>query len=871
MVSGKAVPREYMRNALYLNTGTYRFMEIAFLANLASSNWTWSVKLSDLDNDGWVDVYFTNGHSRDEANPDHRAQYSELKAMGKQEIEIFRLINLGYPPLEEGNLAFRNNRNLEVEDVSASWGLDHFAVSPGAAFADFDGDGDLDIVVNNLSEKASVYENLSSGTNRLVIRLEGTKSNRFGIGSTIELVTPDGKQIRHLQPVRGYLSQDEPIVHFGLGNETNIKSLTIYWPSGIEQKFENLEVNQLYTITEPDQAPTIPPARPLKQELQSAMFEPVAEGLNLRFTHKDKQFDDYEREPLLPYKLSQLGPGLAVGDVNRDGRDDIYVGGAAGQSGRLFLSEGQGESGILSRFNKVNGPWAKHSAREDMAALFFDSNGDGSLDLYVVSGSNEFEPKDERLQDRLYLGNGKGDFEDVTESALPKRLDSGSVVAANDFDKDGDLDIFVGSRSIPGKYPLVPESRLYKNENGKFEEHTQDSAPELQKVGLVTGAVWSDIDGDGDSDLLVTLDWGPIAVFENKDGKLEDRTKRSGLDSHIGWWNGITSGDIDNDGDMDFVATNLGLNTKYDTSEEHPMRLIYADFDESGTLDLVETEYEHEKEFPIRGRSCSSGAMPFIADKYKTFSGFASATVQDIYTDENLSKAPYHSANYLESSVLINDGNGNFQVKPLKRLAQASPGYGVTLADFDADGHLDIYMNQNFFGPQPETGFFDGGLGIMLRNDGRGDFEPIWPKESGLIVPEDATAVAITDFDLDGWPDLVIATNNNLLKVYRNRGTSQNNPLVIELKGTTGNPQAIGAQVVVTRQDGSQEVREVTAGSGYLSQSTASLHFGLETDLGPERIDVIWPDGKKTVIKENLQQRKLTISHTDVELDTPID
>ena len=666
-----------------------------------------------------------------------------------------------------------------------------------------------------------------------------------------------------MQPVRGYLSQDQVIVHFGLGNQTNIETLTVLWPSGIEQKFENLSVNQLYTITEPDKSPEILPAHPLKQELKEAMFEPKAKELNLHFSHKEKEFDDYEREPLLPYKLSQLGPGLAVGDVNRDGRDDIYIGGSAGQSGQLFLSEEQGQSAGLSGFKKVNGPWAMHSDREDMGALFFDANGDGFADLYVVSGSNEFEADDARYQDRLYLGDGKGNFEDVTKNALPDIRDSGSVVAASDIDKDGDLDLFVGSRSIPGRYPQVPKSRLYLNEKGKFRDVTKRVAPGLQKVGLVNGAVWSDIDGDGDSDLMLALDWGPIAVFENEDGQLRNRTDRSGLTQYIGWWNGIAAGDIDNDGDTDFVATNLGLNTKYDTSKQHPMRLLYADFDKSGTLDLVETEYEEDKEFPVRGLSCSSDAMPFIGDKYKTFSGFASATVQDIYSDKVLSKIPSHSANYLQSSLLINDGTGHFEVKPLDRLAQVSPGFGVILSDFDADGYVDIYINQNFFGPQPETGFFDGGLGILLRNDGEGNFKPVWPKDSGLIVPEDATAAAITDFDLDGWPDLLIATNNNLLKAYRNQGTSRKNTSVVKLIGVKNNPQAIGARVIMTRQDGTQQVREVTAGSGYLSQSTASLYFGLGTEQGPKQIDVLWPDGTKTVIKDDLQKRNFIITQGD--------
>ena len=864
-----AEPREYMRNSLYLNTGTNRFMEVAFLAGLASTDWTWSVKLADFDNDGLVDAFFTNGHSREESNPDNQFLKQELMDQGVPEGEAFKQMNVNLPPLAEKNLAFRNKGNLEFEDVSSSWGVDHMGVSHGAALADLDNDGDLDIVVNNLHEEASVYENHSSGRNRVVIKLKGRDSNKFGVGSTVELKTPDSTQVKMLQPVRGYASQDEPVLHFGLGDDAKINTLTIKWPSGAQQQFKDLDVNNKYTITEPVGEHISSPASSFENELPGAMFEPVAKDMGLDFRHREKEFDDYQRESLLPYKLSRLGPGLAVADVNGDGAEDTYVGGGAGQAGRLYLSNTINEVGQLTRYELTTGPWAKHSKSEDMAALFFDANGDAHLDLYVVSGSNEFDEGDPRYMDRLYLGEGEGRFKDAPRGLLPENYDSGSTVAASDYDGDGDLDLFVGSRSIPGKYPLVPDSRLYQNTDGVFSDVTDTAAPGLKGAGLVNGAVWSDIDSDGDSDLVLAIEWGPVTIYMNESGKLINHTQESGLESELGLWNAVTAGDIDNDGDMDIVAANLGLNTKYHTDKENPMGLYFADFDDSGTIDLVETEYEHGTEYPIRGRSCSTEAMPFVGEKFETFGEFASASVVDIYTDDSLFKAGHNYANNLESSVFLNDGNGVFTQVPLPRLAQSSPGYGVVLSDFNTDGYLDIYMNQNFFGPQPETGFFDGGLGIVLLNNKEGSFKPLWPRESGIIVPEDATAASVTDFDMDGRADLLIATNNDYVKAYRNTGTNTRKPQVLKLEGPRGNLQAVGASVLVTRTDGTKQLHEVTSGSGYLSQSTTDIFLGSDQAVSIEQIEITWPGGEDIKIRENLDNSVITVTREDVNKTGP--
>ena len=496
---------------------------------------------------------------------------------------------------------------------------------------------------------------------------------------------------------------------------------------------------------------------------------------------------------------------------------------------------------------------------EDMASVFFDADGDDDLDLFVVSGGVECPANDASLRDRLYLNDGKGNFDRAPEDSLPDLRDSGSAAAVADFDRDGDLDLFVGGRSVPGQYPLTPNSRLLANDRGRFRDVTDQIAPGLRTTGLVTGAIWSDVDNDGWLDLLVTHDWGPVKLYQNQSGRnLVDRTGAAGLADRTGWWNGIAAADIDHDGDMDFAVTNFGLNTKYQPTVEKPVRIYYGDFDKSGRRSIVEA-YTQDRLLPVRGKRYSQKAMPFLQERFPTFHDFASSGLEDLYSSELLSESTMVQANTLQSGLLINDGQGGFTFDPLPRLAQASPAFGVALADADGDGHADLYLVHNFYGPHHVTGRMDGGVSLLFRGLGDGTFAPVWPSQSGLIVPGDAKSLATTDLNDDGWIDFVIGVNNGPVIVYVNQASSQNRILQVLLQGSPGNPQAIGAQVTVHLEDGSTQTAEIHGGGSYLSQSGRKLMFGLGRSLQADRIEVRWPDGTATTVTPEASQQTVVI------------
>jgi hypothetical protein len=820
-------PRQYMRNALFLNSGTDRFLEAAHLAGLASTDWTWSTKFADLDNDGWVDLFVTNGMTRDLFNSDLKDR--ERTVQTRADAERFWQ---DAPEKKDQNFVFRNLGDLRFVDQSRPWGLDHLGISFGAGVADLDADGDLDIVVNNYQQPASVYRNGSASGHCVKIRLQGTTSNAFGIGATVQVESQSGTQTRYLHVSGGYMSSDEPIVHLGLGEEKKIDRLTVRWPSGHEQQFRDLDVDRYYRITEPGGPAPSQPTPALKQTMyvRSGAFEGVR--------HKEQRYDDFAREPLLPNRLSQLGPGLAWGDVDGDGDEDCYLSGARGQSGQLVIQEAPG------KFRASPQAVSASAQQEEMAPLFFDADGDGDLDLYVVSGGVEGAESDESLADQLYFNDGEGRFPVARAGTLPPLRDSGSCVAAADFDRDGDLDLFVGSRSIPGRYPETPDSRLLRNEAGRFVEVTDEVAAGLRQTGLVTGALWSDADGDGWIDLLVTHEWGPVKLYRNREGTLVDQTEQAGLAQRLGWWNGIAGHDLDNDGDIDYVVTNFGLNTKYHATREEPVYLYYGDFDGSGRKHIVEAKVMEEALLPVRGKSCSQNAMPALRGKFPTYHSFAAASLADIYTADCLDRSLRLEVNTLESGILLNDGRGEFAFQPLPRLAQISPGFGVVLTDVDGDGNTDIYVAQNFYGPQPETGHMDGGVSLLLLGNGNAEnlsFEPVWPDQSGLVVPGAATSLTTTDLNGDGWPDFVVGVNNGAPLAFQHAGNGSRPPLTVRLTGRPGNTKAVGASVLIEWTDGSRQRAEVSAGSGYLSQSTSDIVAGLGPGRTVKQILVTWP------------------------------
>lgn len=836
-----AEPRQYMRNALYLNSGTDRFMEIAHLAGISSTDWTWSVKLNDFDNDGFNDAFITNGMVRNFMDADTQREIDASKIGDYWEILKDK------PEKKDANLAFRNTGDLQFEDVSRDWGVDHHSMSFGAAVADLDRDGDLDLIVNNLNEPASVYRNDSSSGGRVLLQLEGRQSNSSGVGAIVRIETSDGVQVRQLSPTRGFMSADEPLLHFGTGSATRLLKMIVSWPSGIEQVYEDLPVDRLYTITESEQTMDVPSA-----VVEEPLFERIGNSGLSRHSHRELIYDDYATQPLLPAKLSQLGPGVAWGDVNGDGDDDVFIGGAAGEAGVLYVAEsGDGFKATIS------GPWDAHSDREDLGVLWLDVDSDNDLDLLVASGGVEVSEGDADLGDRLYLNDGSGQFRSAPAGTLPRNFESTGAVSAADFDRDGDLDVFLGGRTVAGAYPLSPGSRLLRNDAGRFVDATDDLAPDLRQIGMATAALWTDADNDGDADLMVTLEWGAVRYFENVDGRLTDQTHRARLDVRKGWWNSITSVDLDNDGDSDYVITNAGLNTKYHASDDEPATLYYGDFAGAGQSNLVEAHWEGDAELPVRGLSCSSGAMPFIADEFGTFDAFARADIDQLLSPARMETAERFTATELRHGVLLNDGSGAFDFKALPMLAQAAPAYGVVSGDFDFDGNLDIYLVQNSFAPQPETGHMDGGLSLLMLGDGRGELRAVWPSESGLVVPGDAKSLTVGDVDRDGLADLVVGRNDNSVLVFRHRdsgGSKSDQSILVRLAGRPGNPSAVGAKIRAVRADGSHQSTEIHAGSGYLSQSAASVFLANPSANRVDELWVTWPAGNESRYTGNIEK-----------------
>ncbi|MCH1420288.1 MAG: VCBS repeat-containing protein, partial [Akkermansiaceae bacterium] len=522
-----------------------------------------------------------------------------------------------------------------------------------------------------------------------------------------------------------------------------------------------------------------------------------------------------------------------VGDLNRDGREDLYVSHPAGQEGKLYQqTDGSGRSTFSALETNV---LAVDAASEDMAPLFFDADNDGDLDLFVVSGGVEGDPGQGVYRDRLYLNSGQGEFQKAPTGMLPGSAKSGSVACAADYDQDGDLDLFVGARLVPGSYPESSQSELLQNDGGK--KFVDVAAGRFG--GLVTSALWTDVDGDGWLDLLVTREWGAIALFRNNKGELTEDTQKAGLAARTGWWNSIVGGDFDGDGDFDYVVGNNGLNTKYET----PALLYYGDVDGSGRKRILEAEMEQGKCYPIRGLSCSSNAMPFLRKKTPKFHDFASATLFDLYSG-GLDKADRYEVNTLESGLLVNSGEGIFEFQQLPAIAQVAPVFGMAVSDFDGDGNLDVFLAQNSYAPQVETGRMDGGTGVLLKGLGNSRFKSIRADRSGIIASGDAKGVALADVNRDRWPDLLVANNDAAMQVFESVPPPGARSLTIKLKALPG--LAIGALVKVTLESGKTLIREISAGGSYLSQSSSSPQFTIPVGESAKSISVRWSDGETT-------------------------
>ncbi len=725
---------QYMWNAVYINTGTDRWQEAAHLTGMDATGWTFGARLADLDNDGRIDAFFTCGMIRN---------FIDADLVDKQNIAPTLTARANVwkksPPRNETTLAYRNLGDLKFQNVSADWGLDHNGVSFGCAVADLDGDGDLDLIIANYNEPPTIIRNHTTTGHRTVIKLAGQKPNLDGIGAEILLESASGKQVRQLFTERGIVASEPPLATFGLGQDAKIARLTIRWPRGQVQVLENLPADQFITVNEPPLAPGAKPApaqlvRPVPA---SAWYAETAAAHGLVHTAAIRPFDEFSRQRLLPRRLNGQTPVVAVADVNGDGLPDVFISGSGGQAGELWLGQADGKF-----VRAASQPWADDTECAGAGAVFLDVNGDGHADLFVVNGGVEHDAGDAHLNDCLYLNDGHGNFSRAPAGTIPADGESAAAVAAADFDGDGKVDLFVGGRVVPGKYPETPRSFLYRNVGGKFVDVTDKLAPGLRHVGMVTAAAFADIDGDGRPDLVLTLEWGAVTYFHNTGHGFEDFTAKAGLAGLTGWWSSLALVDVNGDGRLDIVAGNVGLNTKYHATAAEPTVLFAGDLDGSGNSRLIEAQYEGGQLYPVRGRSKLNYSFPWLTKKFPTFKAYAQATVADIFGADKLAGARKLAATELASGVFLQQADGTFKFEPLPQTAQLAPINAIVARDLDGDGKVDLLCVGNNFGPEPNTGRFDGSLGLVLKGDGRGHFTPLTAAQSGLVVIGDARSAA---------------------------------------------------------------------------------------------------------------------------------
>lgn len=820
---------QYVRNTLQLNNGFSPdghpvFSEIGQLSGLHQTDWSWAPLMADFDNDGFRDIIISNGFPRDVTDHDFAAYASGIGGSLLTTVQLLDSI----PEVKIANYAYKNNGDLTFSDKTVDWGLNIPSYSNGAAYADLDNDGDLDLVVNNINDKAFIYENqLYSGpdiksnqNNYLRIKLEGGKDKFPIVGSKILLRFGEGKKLFYEQSVyRGYLSSVEAMAHFGLGGHKTVDSLQVVWPDGKQQLLLNVAANQILKV-DYDKAVNVPSSdfnKEIRLVNNKPIFGDASESLNVRHKHKEQDKVDFNLQVTLPHKFTQNGPGIAVGDIDGNGLDDFFIGGSADNTGIFYLQQDEGS--FLPAGDQISDVGKEH---EDLGVLFFDADNDGDLDLYIVSGSYEFKPRSPELQDRLYINNGKGKF-DIDTMAVPSIRSNGSVVIAADYDKDGDLDLFVGGNVIPGQYPFPDRSLILQNENGKFTDVTDKIAPGLSKIGIVNDAIWSDIDNDGNIDLLVAGEWMPLTLFKSDNGKFENVTSSTGLQEYIGWWNSLTAGDYDKDGDVDFIAGNLGLNTNFKGSKEHPLSVYAKDFDGNGSIDPIITTYLKAtdgtlKPFPMHAKDDLTFLIPRMKKKFPKYGIYSQASINEVLSPEEMEGALIIHANHLATSYVENLGNGTFKVSALPLKAQFAPVFGMLSEDFDKDGNLDVILVGNSYSTEVTTGRYDALVGLYLKGNGKGVFDLMGP-ESGFFVDGDAKGIAT--IEANGEQILLITQNQDSLKTFRVLETLQvgdQKSIIVK-----ANPTDVYAEILL---EGGEKIKhEFYYGSTYLSQSARVLRI----------------------------------------------
>lgn len=724
---------QYTRNTLQLNNHDGTFSEIGLFAGISSTDWSWSTLFADFDLDGDKDVFVSNGILRRSNDLDYinfiTVDSIQTNLKGHVDKKALRYIQK-MPKVKIQNFLFSNNSDSTFTDKASAWGLTEPSYSNGAAYADFDNDGDLDLITNNVDQEAFLYENKTidqagekkDSVNYLQVQLSGTKSNVAGIGTKVFLYSGNKVQVQECMPVRGFQSSVDYKLTFGLGSSSSIDSVLVVWNDRTFQKLEHVKARQILSLKQSEAAGRFDYERFLSR--QSLMKKG---GPNLPYKHKENNYVEFDRESLIPFMASAEGPASAVGDINHDGLDDIYLGGSKWQPGKIFVQVQN------IGFTEIKQPLISgDSTFEDVHAILFDADLDKDLDLLVVSGGNEFSGKSKYMKPRLYLNDGQGNFNVLGN--LPDIFLSGSCAAVSDFDNDGDPDIFIGARAVPWKYGLLPDSYILLNDGkGNYSDATQQLAPQLNKFGFVKDARWADMDKDGDDDLVIAAEWKPISIFTNTNGKLSLQIE-GGLEKTSGLWNTVVTADFDRDGDLDMVAGNLGLNSKLKADLNNPVRLYVNDFDKNDSTEQILTYVVNGKEYPFNTRDEMTKQIPSLKKKYLSYQKFAEAKFSDFFDEEIIRKSLVYEATSFESVYIENKGENTFEITPLPKSVQMSTTNAFYVDDFNQDGKLDILTGGNFFRSNIQMGRYDASYGHVLLGDGKGDFKDLPPSVSGFSV-----------------------------------------------------------------------------------------------------------------------------------------
>lgn len=838
---------QYVRNTLQLNQGATLkqndsignpvFSDISFLAGVAETDWSWNPSIADFDNDGHRDILITNGYPKDVTDHDFAAFRKNSRVTVPKADLIAQM-----PQIKIPNYAFKNIQNLKFENVTKQWGFAQPSFSNGAVYTDLDNDGDLDYVINNINEKASLYQNTTNTTtktnkNYLKIAFKGDLYNPNGLGAITSIYYKKNKlQVYENSPYRGYISTVDCKAFFGLNNTKIIDSVVIKWYNGKKQTLTNVPVNQQLTVKI---ANAKTPIAANKKVSTSSLFTNVSPNLGVNYYHTEPDFIDFNIQRLLPHKLSEYGPALASGDIDKNGLDDVVISGNGDTPPTLLLQQKNGK--FLAK--QLELPLGKNIRRpESLGTLLFDADGDNDLDLLLTSGSNQFEPNTANYQDWFFVNNGKGNFT-FNQTAFPLNYTSKSCVKATDFDKDGDLDLFIGGRVLPKNYPLPVSSFIYRNDtkNGviKFTDVSQKIAPSLKNIGLVCDAVFTDFDNDNWIDLVITGEWMSIQFFKNNQGKFINVSKTTGINNEIGWWNSITGGDFDNDGDIDYLAGNLGKNSFYKASHTYPVSIYAKDFDKNDMLDIITTVYLPNqdgelKEFPAQTRDDQVEQLPGLKKRFLTYKEFGSATINDIFREDELSNALKLQANHLESSYIQNLGNGKFKLHKLPVLAQIAPLYGMVTDDFNSDGNLDVAITGNDFGTEVGNGRYDALNGLVMLGNGKGGFAPQSILQSGLFIPGNGKAL-IKLRGQNGNYLLAASQNKGLLKIFNSNKKQQFTNLLHN-----------DTFCVLELKNGKKQKQEFYIGNSYLSQSAPFISFNKATT---KTATIVNNNGVKRMVK----------------------